>query len=139
LLVIERPFENLPAYDEMTSATEELQPQEVAKNSPEEELARYYAFIAQLPPPTLSFDPLTENSTPAQTQTATPTAPTEETKSQRMYQDVYPSGEVRTVLEQQSELGNGRRWRRKLIVYSGGSGAGDVDQLPESQSGREAH
>jgi hypothetical protein len=117
LMIIERTAEDSPCDEKVGAATEEPQPAPI-QNSPEEELERYYAFIAQFPSPTLSCSPLTGDSTLPQTDTQA--AEIEGIKTQRLYQDICPSGEVRSVLEQQHDFSNGRRWRRKLVVYSGG-------------------
>jgi hypothetical protein len=120
LWIIERPAEDSPDYDKMGATTGETPPPAATQNPPVEELESYYAFISQIPPPTLSFEPLMDDSTPTQPTTQT-AAVTEGTKSQRLYTDVCHSGEVRTVLEQEHEFGSGRFWRRKLVVYSGGA------------------
>jgi len=91
-----------------------------------QEIADYCAFIAQLPSPTLTFAPPIEQSptTPAaSTATPAPTAVTEGINCQRVYQEFLPSGDIRTVLEQQYDLGNGMHWRRKMVVYGGMEGS----------------
>ncbi|KAI5853707.1 hypothetical protein BZA05DRAFT_267511 [Tricharina praecox] len=86
------------------------------------EIADYCAFIAQLPPPTLSFCPSMEHPSTApetSSEMAAPAPTAEGTNYQRVYKEILPSGDIRTVLEQHYDMGNGRRWRRKMVVYGG--------------------
>ncbi|KAF8545300.1 hypothetical protein BDD12DRAFT_1634 [Trichophaea hybrida] len=110
--VAEKPHNKSSEKDE-TSITppEPCQPQ----SSPETEVEAYNAFISQLPLPSLTF---------ATAQATMMDCGAEVAKQQRIYRDVTSSGQARTVLEQHQDFGNGRRFRRKLVVYSGVGGLG---------------
>jgi len=108
--VAEKPHSGSSEKDGTTATpTESLQTQ----SSPEAELEAYNAFISQFPLPSLAF---------ATAQATIPDCGAELAKQQRMYRDISPSGQARTVLEQHQDFGNGRRFRRKMVVYSGGVG-----------------
>jgi len=101
------------------------------------EIADYCAFIAQLPSPTLAFAPPMERPPTipaASTAMSAPTAATEGINCQRVYQETSPSGDIRTVLEQHYDLGNGRRWRRKMVVYGGPEGSEKPPTTTQSTS-----
>ncbi|KAF8251288.1 hypothetical protein K440DRAFT_615906 [Wilcoxina mikolae CBS 423.85] len=108
--VAEKPHNNSSEKDETTVTPPELCQ---TQSSPETELEAYNAFISQLPLPSLTF---------ATVQATIPDCGVEVAKQQRIYRDVTSSGQARTVLEQHQDFGNGRRFRRKLVVYSGGVG-----------------
>ena len=124
LMTTDRLLEDSPEGSSSTNG--EIHGSNIARSSANpREIADYCAFVAQLPPPTLTFAPSTENLTTVPATSAAIAAPTttEGTTHQEVYKETLPSGDVRTVIEQHHDFGNGRRWRRKTVVYGGIEGS----------------